>query len=206
MDKKVTVVIGITGGIASGKSTVVSILKDMNFPIIDADVIAREVVMVGEEAYEKIVEHFGPSILHEDQTINRGKLGEIVFNNEKERLALNAIVHPAVRKRMNEQKKHYLEAREKAIFLDIPLLFESKLTYIVEKILLVYVDEKTQIKRLMARDNFSKEQAMSRISSQMSLKDKKQLSDAVINNNGTKEETRAQLIDILQSWGILDEK
>lgn len=201
----VTKVIGITGGIASGKSTVVTMLKEMNFPIIDADVIAREVVEVGEEAYGKIVEHFGPNILLENQTINRAKLGEIVFNNEKERLALNAIVHPAVRKRMNEKKEKWIAAGERAIFLDIPLLFESKLTHMVEKVLLIYVDEETQVKRLVERNNFTQEQARSRIASQMPLKEKKTLSDAIIDNNGSVENTQNQLLEILRNWDIIDE-
>ncbi|WP_074018178.1 dephospho-CoA kinase [Massilibacterium senegalense] len=200
-----TKVVGITGGIASGKSTVVTMLKEMKFPIIDADLIAREVVRVGEEAYEKIVEHFGSDILLEDHTINRAKLGEIVFNNEKERLALNAIVHPAVRKRMNEKKEKWIAAGESVIFLDIPLLFESKLTNMVEKVLLIYVDEETQVERLMERNDFTQEQARSRIASQMQLKEKKTLSDAVIDNNGSVENTKTQLLEILRNWDIIDE-
>ncbi|NSL51520.1 dephospho-CoA kinase [Calidifontibacillus erzurumensis] len=198
-----TTIIGLTGGIASGKSTVAKMLKNYGIPIIDADVIAREVVEVGEEAYYKIVEAFGKDILHEDGTIHREKLGAIVFNDEEQRKKLNSIVHPAVRTRMNELKQKYIEGGEKTIVLDIPLLFESKLTHLVDKIILVYVDYDVQVKRLMERNHFTREQAEARIKAQMPLKDKISLADAVLYNNGTISETEKQLAEVLKKWQII---
>lgn len=196
--------IGLTGGIASGKSTVSNMLKNMGFVIIDADIIARKVVEVGQEAYKQIVEAFGNEILLPDQTIDRAKLGSIIFYSEEKRLVLNSIVHPAVRKQMLREKDEHIENGEKAIILDIPLLFESKLTAIVDRTLLVYVDYDIQLERLMSRNNLSKQDAEARIKSQMSLKDKIPLADAVITNNGSIEETRAQLEELCKSWGIIN--
>ncbi|WP_423407624.1 dephospho-CoA kinase [Heyndrickxia sp. MSNUG] len=198
-----SLVIGLTGGIASGKSTVSAMFADMGITVIDADIEARLAVDIGEKAYDDIVSHFGKSILAEDGTINRQKLGSIIFNDEEKRNLLNSIVHPAVRERM-AQKRHTAEAaNEKAIVMDIPLLFESKLTSLVEKIILVYVDEETQQERLMQRNGFSESEALTRIKSQMPLKDKVKWADTVIDNRGSVEHTKAQLMDILKDWGIL---
>ncbi|GIN60180.1 dephospho-CoA kinase [Robertmurraya siralis] len=196
------IVVGLTGGIASGKSTVSNILKDHGVPIIDADLEARLAVEVGEPAYKEIVSYFGQDILLKNQEIDRAKLGAIIFNHEEKRLKLNSIVHPDVRRRMNEKREHAVSAGEKLIVLDIPLLFESKLTHMVDKTLLVFVSEETQLKRLMARNQFTEEEALVRIQSQMPLKDKIKLSDAVIDNNGTIEETKKQLNAILEQWGL----
>lgn len=198
-----SIVVGLTGGIASGKSTVASILKEKGITVIDADIESRLAVEKGEEAYNKIVEHFGKQVLLENDAIDRAKLGAIIFHDEQQRKVLNSIVHPAVRKRMLEKKEKAIENGQHLIIMDIPLLFESKLTYMVEKVLLVYVDEETQIKRLMDRNQLSKEEALARIHSQMPLKDKIQLADGVINNNGAVEETKKQLFDILQKWNAL---
>ncbi|MFS0865233.1 dephospho-CoA kinase [Fredinandcohnia sp. 179-A 10B2 NHS] len=196
--------IGLTGGIASGKSTVSNMFKDMGIVLIDADVIARKVVEVGQEAYQQIVEAFGEDILLPDKTIDRAKLGSIIFYSEEKRLVLNSIVHPAVRKQMLKEKQEHIENEEKAIILDIPLLFESKLTALVDRTLLVYVDYDIQLERLMNRNNLSKQDAEARIKSQMPLKDKIPLADAVITNNGSIEETKAQLEELCKSWGIIN--
>ncbi|MEH7442432.1 dephospho-CoA kinase [Bacillus sp. JJ1122] len=198
-----SLVIGLTGGIASGKSTVSAMFADMGITVIDADIEARLAVDIGEKAYNDIVSHFGKSILAEDGAINRQKLGSIIFNDEEKRNLLNSIVHPAVRERMAQKRQKAEEANEKAIVMDIPLLFESKLTGLVEKIILVYVDEETQQERLMQRNGFSEAEALSRIKSQMPLKDKVKWADAVIDNGGSVEHTKAQLMDILKDWGIL---
>lgn len=197
-----SLVIGLTGGIASGKSTVSAMFTDMGITVIDADIEARLAVEIGEKAYDDIVSQFGKAILAEDGTINRQKLGSIIFSDEEKRNLLNSITHPAVRKRMAQKRQNAEAANEKAIVMDIPLLFESKLTGLVEKIILVYVDEETQLERLMKRNGFSEAEALSRIKSQMPLKDKVKLADAVINNGGTIEQTKKQLLDILNTWGI----
>jgi dephospho-CoA kinase len=195
--KTVTVVIGLTGGIASGKSTVSNMFRNQGIRIIDADKISRDVVEIGEPAYQQIVKTFGQDILLDDQTINREKLGAIIFSNDKNRQQLNEIVHPAVRKEMLKQKQEEKEKNAKQVVLDIPLLFESKLTHMVDVTVLVYVDEQTQLKRLMNRNGYSKEEAMMRIQSQLPLKEKVKLADVIINNNGSIEDTEAQVIEFL---------
>ncbi|MFB3165672.1 dephospho-CoA kinase [Neobacillus sp. 179-C4.2 HS] len=195
-------VIGLTGGIASGKSTVSNILKEMNITIIDADVEARLAVEKGEPAYQKIVAEFGNDILLTNEEIDRVKLGSIIFHNAEKRQLLNSIVHPEVRKRMNNQVEAAKEREEQVIILDIPLLFESKLTHMVEKTILVYVDRDIQLKRLMERNDLSLEEAEARIKSQMPLSEKVALADAVINNNGSIAETKKQVIEVLNGWGI----
>ncbi|WP_066294595.1 dephospho-CoA kinase [Bacillus sp. FJAT-29937] len=198
-----SIVVGLTGGIASGKSTVSSILIEKGALVIDADAEARLAVEKGEEAYNEIIAHFGSQVLLEDGSIDRGKLGSIIFHDEQQRQKLNSIVHPAVRKRMLLKKDHAIEEGEKLVILDIPLLFESKLAYMVDKTILVYVDEDVQLERLMNRNHLSKEDATARINSQMPLKDKVQLADEVINNNGTIAETEKQLIEILKKWNAM---
>ncbi|MBM7660580.1 dephospho-CoA kinase [Bacillus mesophilus] len=196
-------IIGLTGGIASGKSTVANMIKEYNIPIVDADVISREVVEPGKPAYLGIVEAFGEEILDVDGNIDRIKLGSIIFNNEEKRNKLNGIVHPAVRSEMQAQKEQHIHSGASAVVLDIPLLFESKLTYMVDQTLVVFVNPEIQLERLMERNKFSKEEALARIQSQMPLIEKKELADHVIDNNGTLSQTKAQLEGILKEWHIL---
>ena len=196
-------VIGITGGIASGKSSVSTFIRELGFSVIDADVVAREVVEPGEEAYHEIVKEFGESILMPEGDINRATLGDLIFHNEDKRLKLNSIVHPAVRKRMRELAEKAFQDGAETVFMDIPLLFESKLTFMVEKTLLVYVDEEIQLARLMKRNNLSEKDALARIASQMPLKEKKALADAVVDNNGDLEETKEQVRQVLTNWNVL---
>lgn len=198
-----TIFIGITGGIATGKSTVSEMVRKLGFTVIDADVIARQVVEPGEEAYKQIIEKFGEDVLLVNGEIDRKKLGEIIFNHPEKRLLLNSIVHPFVRKKMMEEKERAIQNNEKALFLDIPLLFESKLFSYVDKIIVVYVDEELQLQRLMKRNQLTKEEALSRIRSQISIEEKRQKADKVIDNRGTLEETKNQLITILKEWKIL---
>ncbi|AND41744.1 MULTISPECIES: dephospho-CoA kinase [Cytobacillus] len=195
--------VGLTGGIASGKSTVSSLLIEKGYTVIDADIEARLAVEKGEEAYQEIVRHFGERVLLKDGSIDRAELGSIIFHDEKERKALNSIVHPAVRKRMTAKKEQAISRNEQMIILDIPLLFESKLQYMCDKTLLVYADEGIQLQRLMQRNQLSEKEAMARIHSQMPLREKKALADAVIDNNGRIEETEKQLWDILRKWNAI---
>lgn len=196
-------VIGITGGIASGKSTASNMVREMGFTVIDADYASRVVVEPGQKAYGEIIDQFGESILHEDGTLNREKLGAIIFTDEEKRKQLNQIVHPAVRTYMNEEREAAFERGEKIVFLDIPLLFESKLTHMVDKTVLIYVDQDVQLQRLMARNNLTEEQAKARINSQMPLSEKKALADEVIDNNMDIDRTRSQLVSVLDKWGII---
>lgn len=195
-------IIGVTGGIASGKSTVSSMISGMGYTVVDADVAARKVVEPGQDAFKKVVDHFGADILQSDGTIDRAKLGGIIFHDEQERLILNRIVHPAVRLYMNEERDAAFARGEAVVFMDIPLLFESKLQGTVDLSILVYVDRDVQLQRLMDRNGLSETEANARIESQMPLADKKEKADAVIDNNGTIEETKHQLNALLNQWGI----
>ncbi|WP_342432548.1 dephospho-CoA kinase [Neobacillus sp. FSL H8-0543] len=195
-------VIGLTGGIASGKSTVSNMLKEMDITVVDADVEARLAVEKGEPAYQKIVAEFGDEILLADEGIDRQKLGSIIFHNADKRQILNGIVHPDVRARMFKKIDTAIKNEEKVVILDIPLLFESKLTSMVEKTILVYVDKQVQLQRLMDRNELSMADAVARVNSQMPLSEKVALADAVIDNNGSIEETKRQLNELLASWGI----
>lgn len=192
-----TLVIGLTGGIASGKSTVADMFKEMGIEVIDADIEARKAVEVGEEAYNQIVTYFGEGILNDDRTINRSKLGEIIFNDSRKREILNEIVHPDVRRRMNEKKKSAILRGDKVVVLDIPLLFESGLRHMVDLVLLVYVESDVQLHRLINRNQLTTEEALARIQSQMPISEKRKLADIVINNNGTIEETKKQLNELI---------
>ncbi|MDT2045226.1 MULTISPECIES: dephospho-CoA kinase [Bacillaceae] len=192
-----TIVVGLTGGIASGKSTVAAIFREMSIPVIDADQIAKEVVQNGRAAYSKIVETFGKGILQEDLEINRAALGQIIFHNEQERQKLNSIVHPEVRKEMLKQKEQLIAEQYQLVVLDIPLLFESKLTYLVDQVVVVHVNELVQLERLQKRNNLSKEDALARIKSQLPLTEKAKMADFIVNNNGSIAETKEQVIKLV---------
>ncbi|MEG0381602.1 MAG: dephospho-CoA kinase [Kurthia sp.] len=195
-------IIGLTGSIASGKSTVAKMLEEMNFPIVDADQVARVVVEPGKQALQEIIEQFGEDILLEDGQLNRQKLGSIIFHDPSKRTVLNNIMHPAIRKEMLAQRDYWVEQGAEVVVMDIPLLFESKLQHFVEKILVVSVKEDTQLTRLMERNQLSEEDAKARISSQLPLSVKEAGADAVIYNNDSVEKTKEQLRYILKEWGI----
>ncbi|GGF06313.1 dephospho-CoA kinase [Halobacillus andaensis] len=197
------IIIGLTGSIATGKSTISKMFDSFNIPVVDADVISREVVEIGRPAYQQIVDCFGEKVLHEDRTLNRKQLGSIIFKDETKRKQLNEIVHPEVRKQMLEQRDGYLNEGNKAVVLDIPLLFESDLAHFADRTLVVYVDEETQLKRLMDRDGSSKEDALERIRSQIPIQEKAERADEVIDNSGTIEESFQQLKRILTEWNVL---
>ena len=186
--------IGITGSIACGKSTVSNYLREKGYTIIDADKLGH-IALTSDEVKEKLKKSFGYIIL-ENNEISREKLGKLVFGNNENLKVLNSIVHPYIRKIILQlQEKH---RDERLVFLDIALLFEAGFEDLVEKIIVVHVDEKIQLARLMSRNALSKEQAMFRIESQMSSKDKSKLGNYVINNSNTKEETYRQIDLIIE--------
>lgn len=195
--------IGLTGGIASGKSTVAEMIRRYNLPIVDADVMARKVVEPGEPALEKIFQLFGEDMRAEDGGLDRKKLGSVIFKDEEKRNVLNQVLHPAIRKGMLDQAAAYKKQGSTHVVFDIPLLFESQLTHMVDQTLLVYVDAKTQLSRLVNRDGSTEEEALDRIQSQMPIEEKKDLADEVIDNTGRREETEEQLNSILKKWGII---
>lgn len=188
--------IGITGGIASGKSTVSHYLKDKGYVVLDADIYARNVLNKGTEGLKKTVEHFGNGILNDDGTLNREVLGHIVFNDKDELAVLNSITHPIIRQEMNDDKNKNLKTGH--VFSDIPLLYENKLEDQFDIVIVVYVDEDTQLKRLMTRNDFTEEEARRRIASQLSLEEKKKRADIVFNNNDTKEALYNQIDDFIK--------
>ena len=187
--------IGITGSIACGKSTVSNYLREKGYTIIDADKLGH-IALTSDEVKEKLKNSFGYIIL-ENNEISREKLGKLVFGNNENLKVLNSIVHPYIRKIILQlQEKH---RDERLVFLDIALLFEAGFEDLVEKIIVVHIDEKIQLARLMSRNALSKEQAMFRIESQMSSKDKSILGNYVIDNGGTKEETYKQIDLIIEA-------
>ncbi len=195
-------IIGVTGGIASGKSSVSRWLISKGYPVIDADIAARKVVEPGMPALEEVIKVFGKSICLSDGTLDRKKLGSIVFSDSEKRQMLNEIVHPAVRKWMIEETKKALHQGADLVFLDIPLLYESNLTYMVESVILVYVKPEVQLKRVMERDHFSEEEALARIKAQIPIDDKKELADYIVDNNGPFCETEEQLNELIKQLGI----
>ena len=202
------VIVGLTGGISTGKSTVSAQLKELGAVIVDADIIAKEVVLKGKPAWKKIVGEFGEEILQGDGELNRAKLGEIIFNDEVKRKTLNGITHPAVFMEMAKQILGAVFTLKPLIVLDVPLLFESgKLLFLCSHVITVACDENIEISRLMARNDLSKEEAEARINSQMSLTEKCELSDTVIENNGTRGELRQVVNQVFQEiypqWTVL---
>lgn len=196
-------IIGLTGSIASGKSTVAKMLEKYRFPIVDADQVARLVVEPGEPALTEIVAAFGEEILLEDGSLNRKKLGDLIFHDPSKRAILNGIIHPAIRKEMLRQRDEWLNNGAEVVIMDIPLLFESKLQHFVEKILVVSLSEEKQLERLMERNQLNEEEARARISSQLPLSVKEECADAVIYNESTLEKTEQQLNYILKEWGLV---
>jgi dephospho-CoA kinase len=195
-------IIGLTGSIASGKSTIAEMLRNVGLPIVDGDVIAREVVEPGKPALQQIVDVFGAEILTDEGVLNRPMLGQIIFSDIEKRKALNAIMHPAIRAEMLRQRDRFVEAGQHVV-LDIPLLFENKLQHLVEKVLVVTVSEETQLARLMERNGLTEVEAKQRIASQLPLSVKEAGADAVVDNNGSIEESEHQLQRVLNNWNIL---
>jgi dephospho-CoA kinase len=192
-------VIGLTGGIATGKSTVSAILKNAGAVIIDADQIARRVVKKNLPAYRQILAHFGESVLLPDGEINRAALGNLIFNDSRKKQLLNSIVHPHVRKETDRQLRYIAKKNPNAlVILDIPLLLEAGMREDLSEVIVVYAPEHIQIKRLMERDHISQADALARIRSQMPIEKKKRLATMVIDNSGPIEYTRKQTLEILQ--------
>ena len=190
-------IIGLTGGIASGKSTVSAILRNEGAYIIDTDQIAHDITLPQEPAWRGIVEKFGKEILSSDGTIDRRKLGQIVFNDKKKRIILEQITHPRIRSKVIQEIEEANLKAYSVVVLDVPLLFEVGWNEMADEIWVVYVDEQTQLSRLIARNNLSRQEAMDRIAAQKSLADKVRLADVVIDNNCSVESTQAQVIAAL---------
>jgi dephospho-CoA kinase len=190
-------IVGLTGGIASGKSVVTRIFRDQGAYVIDADRIVHNLLAQGQETSREIAAFFGMDILLPDGSVDRRKLGEIVFCDAEKRAWLNACIHPRVFEAYNAQVKHLRERDPAAIVvLDAALLVETGYHKKMDRLIVVYAEEEQQVKRLMERDLFTREQALSRIRSQIPLAEKKNFADYVIDNTGTREQTEQQAREV----------
>ncbi|HCY1214302.1 dephospho-CoA kinase [Staphylococcus aureus] len=196
-------VIGLTGGIASGKSTVSELLSVFGFKVVDADKAAREAVKKGSKGLAQVREVFGDEAIDENGEMNRRYMGDLVFNHPEKRLELNAIIHPIVRDIMEEEKQEYLKQGYNVI-MDIPLLFENELENTVDEVWVVYTSESIQTDRLMQRNNLSLEDAKARVYSQISIDKKSRMADHVIDNLGDKLELKQNLERLLEEEGYIE--
>ncbi|HHZ9332993.1 TPA: dephospho-CoA kinase [Staphylococcus aureus] len=196
-------VIGLTGGIASGKSTVSELLSVFGFKVVDADKAAREAVKKGSKGLAQVREVFGDEAIDENGEMDRRYMGDLVFNHPEKRLELNAIIHPIVRDIMEEEKQEYLKQGYNVI-MDIPLLFENELENTVDEVWVVYTSESIQMDRLMQRNNLSLEDAKARVYSQISIDKKSRMADHVIDNLGDKLELKQNLERLLEEEGYIE--
>ncbi|MFZ5945412.1 MAG: dephospho-CoA kinase [Bacillota bacterium] len=198
------IVVGLTGGIASGKSTVSNYLKKLGAVVIDADDLSRQAVMPGEKAWRGIKEYFGGQVLNSDGTLNRKRLAEIVFNNPQAREALNEIVHPEVINMTKESIARYKkEGKVPLVVVDAPLLIEAGMEKLADEVWVVDVQEELQIKRVMERDGLSREGILGRLKSQMPTKEKLKYAHRIIDNNNDLATTFSQVEKI---WKEVTEK
>lgn len=197
-------VIGLTGGIGTGKSTVSELLAAHGFKIVDADVASREAVKKGSDGLQQVKQVFGEEAVDDNGEMNRKYIGEIVFNDAEKRKELNQIVHPIVREIMENQKEEYLSEGYNVI-MDIPLLFENNLQDTVDETWLVYASESIQVERLMERNDLSQEEAKARVYSQISIDKKQRMADHVIDNRGTLLELKQNLEQLLMDEGYIQQ-
>ncbi len=193
-----TFVIGLTGGIASGKTTVANLFKQQfKIDIVDADIVAREVVEPGTPGLNAIIEHFGADIVRDDQTLDRAKLREKIFSNPEEKAWLNGLLHPMIREKMIEDLE---QITSDYAFLVVPLLVENKLDSLCDRVLVVDVDPQTQISRTVKRDNVSEEQANAILASQASREQRLALADDVVKNNPDDPDLLLQITDLHEKY------
>jgi dephospho-CoA kinase len=194
------VLLGVTGGIASGKTTVAHMLEEMGAPAIDFDLLSREVVEPGKPAWKELLASFGREVFNEDQTLNRKKLAAIVFQDAAKRKALEGFVHPRVREEFIRRVGECVARDPQAVIQAvIPLLIEGKMQSLFHKILLVYVPAAIQVKRLLDRDGISRDQARKILDAQLPIEEKKRFADYIIDNTGTLEETKRQVEAVWKS-------
>ena len=195
-------IVGLTGGIVGGKSTVASMFRDLGAKILDADILGHSVILPYKPAWKKIVKLFGEDILRKDLTINREKLGKIVFADQALLKKLNEITHPEIIKLIKKEinlARDKTHNQEKILIIDAALIYEAKIDRLMDKIIVVYIDEDEQIKRLIKRNNLSKDEASQRVRSQIPMKEKIKMADYVIDNNNSLDKTKKQVVKIWQS-------
>ncbi|XP_062993485.1 dephospho-CoA kinase domain-containing protein isoform X1 [Elgaria multicarinata webbii] len=189
--------VGLTGGIASGKSTAVAVLQELGCAVIDADVVARQVIQPHFLAYQRIVHSFGPEILLVSGEINREALRNIIFSQPEKRQLLNSITHPEIQKEMLKQILKYFLLGYRYVILDIPLLFEiNTLTRFMKYTVLVYCDPQIQLSRLMSRNGLTLVEAEACIAAQLPISQKVKLADHIIDNSGDVEAMRQQVLKL----------
>ncbi len=197
MYSKSPIIVGLTGGIATGKSTVANYLQEKyDFPLLDADILARDAVKIDSPIFQEIVSRYGQEILAVDGNLDRQKLGQIIFSNKNEKIWLESLVHPFVLNSFREQIKRI---NSQVIILAIPLLFEAKMTNLVTEIWVVACDFKTQLARLKLRNNLSEDDAIRRINNQMSLGEKIKLANVILDNNESLEYLYKQVDQIVNN-------
>ncbi|MBI4588595.1 MAG: dephospho-CoA kinase [Candidatus Rokubacteria bacterium] len=195
--KREFLLVGLTGGIGTGKSAVSRMFRDLGCLIIDADILAREVVEPGEPAYGKIVAEFGRQILDDEGQIDRKKLGALVFGDEAKRKRLEGFTHPEIRQRQARIVAELItEGFDGIVIFDAALLVETGGAANMDRLVVVYADEATQLKRLMLRDDISEAEARTKIESQMSLAEKVKQAHYVVDNSGTREETERRVREV----------
>ncbi|KAH7578372.1 hypothetical protein JRO89_XS01G0373700 [Xanthoceras sorbifolium] len=190
-------IVGLTGGISSGKSTVSNLFKANDIPVVDADLVARDVLKKGTGGWKKVVATFGEDILLANGEVDRSKLGQIVFSDPAKRQLLNRLLAPYISSGIFMEILKLWIKGFKVIVLDVPLLFEAKMDKWTKPIIVVWVDTETQLQRLMARDRTSEEDAKNRINSQMPLDIKRTKADIVIDNNGSLDDLHEQFRKVL---------
>ena len=188
-------VIGVTGGIASGKSNVCNIIENMGYTVIDCDKISYNLSKKDGPLYKVIVEKFGNDYLLDNKEIDRKKLAKLIFNNETAKTILNNITHPII---LEEIKKKIDKIEDGMIFLEAPLLYEAHVDYLCDKVICVFLSKKFQVERLMAREGIDEDYALAKIHSQMDLYMKKSLADYVIDTKGTFDETKVQVEKVIE--------
>jgi len=197
-----TMILGLTGGIATGKSTVAKMFIEKDIPVIDTDLISRSLLNKGTDAYYEIVKSFSSEILLTNLDINRKKLARKIFSNPQKRQILNDIVHPRVKEIVDNEISKFEELGNNIIVIDVPLLFETNYQDIVDKTIVVYTTKTQQMNRLVSRDNITKEYAQMKINAQMSLSEKVDLADYVINNSFSILDTKRDFNKILEDLGV----
>ena len=192
--------VGLTGGIASGKSTVSRILGDLGVPVIDADVIAREVVAPGSAVLGRVVDAFGEEVLSDDKSLNRARLGEIIFSDASKKKILEGILHPEIIAEQDRRLKNIeSEGNTPIAVVDAAVMIESGSWKRFDLIVVVDCDESQQISRLCRRNGMREEEAMRRIEAQMPLSEKVKYADHVIDNRGSMDDTRKQVEELIKS-------
>ncbi len=191
-------VLGITGGIASGKTTVAQAFQALGAVVVSADVLAREIVRPGAKALQLIAEHFGRQVLHEDGTLNRQLMADMIFNDDQARRVLNGMTHPAIAALARTRLREAEQGGAPLVIYDAPLLYEAGADRQVDKVLVVKVDAEVQLARLMARDGIDRQQALARIAAQMQQGEKIARADFVVDNSGTARETQGQVRSLME--------